>query len=118
MLAILPTDNVCIQLIYMYMYICMHRFRHGFAFHMEVSFMEAVARSILSKQCEVGDEKNPESAVTESKVISTGSNKERIKRKCHQLLSRIEEIPSNVSCLTYTIFQIVLFSCVHTVYYM
>lgn len=68
----------------------MIRFRHGFAFHMEISFMETITRRMLSDiDSKVAENVSPS-------VALPGSNKERTRKKCQQLITRIEDIPTNV----------------------
>ena len=70
--------------------ICVCRFRHGFAFHMEVSFMETCVKRFLS-------ELEDNESATLSKAGYRGMNKERMRKKCLLLISRIESIPTSVS---------------------
>ena len=72
---------------------------------MEVAFMETTTRSILSKldSDATGIDGTDSAPTTLSKTGSNSSsssssskNKERIKKKCLQLISRIEDIPVNV----------------------
>lgn len=81
------------------------RFRHGFAFHMEVAFIETTTRNIL-RELE-GDVSEKSTSRSGSKHISAPAsstanmmNIERNKRKCQQLLARIEGIPTVVTSFT------------------
>lgn len=76
------------------------RFRHGFAFHMEVAFMMTVTRSIVSNIDNDITDSSPFTSTTTSSVsrINIGSNKERVKKKCLDLIGRIESLPTHVRC--------------------
>ena len=71
------------------------RLRHGFAFHMEVAFMETVTKSILGNA--VSDNMQTNIASKQTRNGNNSNNKERVMKKCELLLARIKEIPTSVS---------------------
>lgn len=62
-------------------------FKYGFAFHMEVCFMEKMAQNLLQLQTNFEEEN------AEGTSNSWNESRGRIKKKCQHFLSQIDKIP-------------------------